>query len=474
MNCTWCSRPGAEPRRQHGERVLCDACADKPPIVDYMNPPAPGLESEDPNPAKSTSHDVDLGSNGHHGAVGREAVRESFRRWDARLAGRPIATSDWLEGEPVDPLADAPEPLPIPPGVPFAHEGAAVLISAPTGSGKSYLVEAVLLDSALAEVRCAFLSGEVTPAECNARAADIAARRGDALTPEIRSRLAEHLRYLDLGVVLRAAWEDPERWATELAQRYQVVAIDPTSAVASALDLDFDKNNAEYVLFHDRLIKPLVDRGMIVLQVDNIGHAFDARGRAKGVSAKQDKADVVISCASRAQPAALMLKATKVRSVRAPFHRGDAWTFDRETLRIQAVHDDMPGEAFKPTGLMERVSRALEEEPGLSRNGVRAAVKGKASYVDLALELLVSEGFVNAERDGQSKRHSVVNPYRVPESLPGPDRVPDPVAIPGPPGPALLSGTRDPVADTDADQDRAESLLERHADLAPWPWEKAT
>jgi hypothetical protein len=439
--CTRCgqTRDDVDTRYDRGARFLCGPCYQREPEV---IPP-------------------EITSNGDHearGAVGREHLAEFFRDSDARRAGRTIA-NDWLKGEPVDPLAEAPEPLPIPAGVPFAHEGAAVLISAPTGSGKSYLVEAGLIDSALAGVPCAFLSGETTLAECNARAADIATRRGEALTDDMRERLASHLRYLDLGTVIRAAWADPERWVEEITQRYTIIGLDPLSAVASALDLDFDKSNAEYVLFHDRLVKPVVDRGLIVLAVDNIGHAFDARGRAKGVSAKQDKADVVISCAPRAQPAALMLKAVKVRSVRAPFQRGDTWTFDRETLHVRVVHDDAGGEAFKPTGLMERVSRALEEEPGLSRNGVRSAVKGKASYVDLALELLVAEGFVNAERDGQSKRHHVVKPYRVPESQPGPDRVPDPVAQPGPPGPALLSGTRDPVAD------RAERLLKDHADL---------
>ena len=75
-------------------------------------------------------------------------------------------------------------------------------------------------------------------------------------------------------------------------------------------------------------------------------------------------------------------------------------------------------------------------------------MKGKATYVDLALELLEAEGYVNAERDGQAKRHHSLNPYRVPESQPSPNRVPDPVAIPSPPSPTSVSGTRDPVADS--------------------------
>jgi AAA domain len=41
MTCTRCgSRPG-EPRREHAERVLCDQCAAKPPIIDWQHPPDP-------------------------------------------------------------------------------------------------------------------------------------------------------------------------------------------------------------------------------------------------------------------------------------------------------------------------------------------------------------------------------------------------------------------------------------------------
>ena len=43
------------------------------------------------------------------------------------------------------------------------------------------------------------------------------------------------------------------------------MAIDPLSAVASTLDLDFDKSNAEFVAFYDKLVQPLVDRGLSIL-----------------------------------------------------------------------------------------------------------------------------------------------------------------------------------------------------------------
>ena len=63
---------------------------------------------------------------------------------------------------------------------------------------------------------------------------------------------------------------------------FDVVGIDPLSAVASTLDLDFDKSNAEFVRFYDRLVQPLATAGVAVVMLDNIGHAIEARGASEG------------------------------------------------------------------------------------------------------------------------------------------------------------------------------------------------
>jgi hypothetical protein len=72
---------------------------------------------------------------------------------------------------------------------------------------------------------------------------------------------------------------------------------------------------------------------------------------------------------------------------------------------------------FRPTVLMERVSRALEESPGLPKRAVRATVKGNTNAVDLALELLIADGHVRADVEGKAHRHHVVRPYREAEDL---------------------------------------------------------
>lgn len=53
---------------------------------------------------------------------------------------------------------------------------------------------------------------------------------------------------------------------------------------------------------------------------------------------------------------------------------------------------------FEPTHIMEKVSRFIEAHPGASKNMVEGAVKGKATVIRLALELLTDGEYVAAER----------------------------------------------------------------------------
>lgn len=74
-----------------------------------------------------------------------------------------------------------------------------------------------------------------------------------------------------------------------------------------------------------------------------------------------------------------------------------------------------PGAGFHPTHLMERISKVVDETPGLSVRALRAAVKGKNDAKDLALELLVAEGYVEARSGPRGAReHHCIRPYQSP------------------------------------------------------------
>ena len=81
------------------------------------------------------------------------------------------------------------------------------------------------------------------------------------------------------------------------------------------------------------------------------------------------------------------------------------------TLSIPEASDDG---AFRPTWLMTKLSEAIVENPGLSTRALRAAVKGKNEAKDLALELLVNEGYVDVELGpNRSRQHVSLRPFWV-------------------------------------------------------------
>jgi len=84
-------------------------------------------------------------------------------------------------------------------------------------------------------------------------------------------------------------------------------------------------------------------------------------------------------------------------------------TIFAELRPVEATDADQP---FRPTVLMERISRYVEINPGLSARAVVAGVTGNAQAKRLALELLVSEGYIAQERSGQTLLNHSVKPFR--------------------------------------------------------------
>ena len=84
----------------------------------------------------------------------------------------------------------------------------------------------------------------------------------------------------------------------------------------------------------------------------------------------------------------------------------------RLTVTVEAP-DAGDGAAFRPTHLMEKVSRHLEEagEP-LTRNAIRDEVPGNKPAVVKALAVLVNEGYVERTQAGQAHNHRSLKPYR--------------------------------------------------------------
>jgi hypothetical protein len=81
--------------------------------------------------------------------------------------------------------------------------------------------------------------------------------------------------------------------------------------------------------------------------------------------------------------------------------------------RAELVPPAPAAEFFRPTALMEKVSRFVEVHPGSTKTEILSATQGKRDYRMQAIDILVREGYLAIE-DGPrgAQRHRLVRPYR--------------------------------------------------------------
>lgn len=278
-------------------------------------------------------------------------------------------------------------------------------ISAKLKTGKSLALLVHAVDVVAAGATVVIVDRENGADEYARRLAAILETRPSIAREAVRRRL----RYY--------AWpqlhlSDGEALARELAEA-DLVIFDSTRTNLSAFGLDEDRSD-DYAKYAAAVIEPLMRAGIASVQLDNAGHGDQAR--ARGTSSKGDLADIVYTL--RMVSPFSEIQAGSVRLMRQHSRFGDvgaAFTLELGGGRFGSFTLDQQAKqsgTFRPTLLMERVSRALEGAPGLAKGAIREAVKGKNDAIDLALAVLVAEGHVREERDGRAHRHHVARPYR--------------------------------------------------------------
>ena len=94
----------------------------------------------------------------------------------------------------------------------------------------------------------------------------------------------------------------------------------------------------------------------------------------------------------------------------------ESWPDDKANARLELPEESDPDAPFRPTVIMERISRALEDESEpLSTNRVKAMVMGKDTAVAQALKVLVAEAYLATE-DGPNRSvlYRSVRPFTKP------------------------------------------------------------
>jgi hypothetical protein len=189
--------------------------------------------------------------------------------------------------------------------------------------------------------------------------------------PKTREAVRERLTY---HAWPRLQLEDRDAIAAHLAGA-DLVVFDSTRTFLSSLGMSEDLSD-DFARYASNLIDPLFAAGIATVQLDNTGHADS--NRARGSASKGDLADVVYSL--KAKPPFDVDRRGAVRLKREASRFGDV--LPEFTLELGAGHFGHfaptdasavpePGPAFRPTVLMERLSRAIEEEPGLTSRALR-------------------------------------------------------------------------------------------------------
>jgi hypothetical protein len=279
-----------------------------------------------------------------------------------------------------------------------------------------------------------------------------------------------------------------------------LVVLDGVTEALTLHGLDL-ASNTDVATWLGLLPRPLANAGAAVLMIDHVVKDREQRGRyAIGAQHKLAGVDCayslkVIEPFGRGREGRVKVTVTKDRPghVRAFADEGrvaevvlSSADGGSVTVRLEAPE----GGAFRPTTLMERVSRVVEDEPGVGTNAIRRTVKGRAKFVQDALAVLIDEGYVDrrGDVDGKAARHYSVRPFRAESDdhvPPFPDRVPETVSATASPLPPPLRGsghgrgddgpaegtnhvpTSHPFSDATLEElDRADELLERHGEEA--------
>jgi len=218
----------------------------------------------------------------------------------------------------------------------------------------------------------------------------------------------------------------------EIAPAATLAVIDGVTEAMTLHGLDI-RDNRDVAEFFKVLARPLAEAGAAVLMLDHVTKDRDGRGRwALGAQHKLAGTDVtytleVVQPFGRGLNGLSRLSVSKdrpgfIRSIAANRRSvGDVHFLSGEDGRVSveiAPATESSDGGFRPTFLMERVSRFLEEqiEP-VSTNALHASVVGKAEYVRRATANLVTEGYVVAS-DGPRKStlYTSARPYREGES----------------------------------------------------------
>lgn len=316
------------------------------------------------------------------------------------MSWQPLNLAHLEERDPVRPTLG---------GLGIVYRGKRHVFSGPQEAAKTLAAYAIALEVIRAGEIVVLIDFEMGPYDARDRLRDLGATDDDF----------ERLLYVE-----------PEGAATqeiilELLEHDPALVIVDAAAGAYALQGLDDNKRGDVERFAHMFVRSFWLRGVATLLLDHVVKNADARGRyAIGSERKVGGADVhlgfeVVRQLTRGGSGVYRIVTHKDRAGWLPRPRAGelelhsdpethaiTWTFRPPTQEA--------GDGFRPTTLMERTSRYLEQQVDpVSRKAIEDDVKGRRAFLRMALDRLVAEGFA-AESAGERRARLVrsIRPFR--------------------------------------------------------------
>ena len=330
-----------------------------------------------------------------------EVAAISVSRWE------PVNLNPVLRGEQVTP---PPTVFERSDGIRLLYPGRLNSLLGETESCKSWVAQAIVAQELAADHHVIYADFEDGPESTveRLRALGVPAER-----------IAARLTYLNPGGKFDELAEAVVQEAITLRGPPSLAVIDGVTEAMSDIGLD-PMSGTDVAVYYGGSPRWLARTGAAVALIDHVTKSQEGRGRwAIGSERKLSGLDgaaygfETILPFGRGKTGTVRITVAKDRCGHIRQHAGaksvvvmaelKSWPDDGVTVTFGPPETTGDG-AFRPTYIMAKLSQAIETSPGLTTRALRAAVKGKNDVNDLALELLVSEGFVRVEKGDRGAR----------------------------------------------------------------------
>lgn len=348
---------------------------------------------------------------------------------DASPIGKPVesrtattvavAASSWapvdlgriLEGEQI---GEPPTMLPRTDDVRLFYRGKLHTVQGEPESGKGWLLLRAVADELQAGEHVIYIDFEDGPETIVERL---------VLLGVERETIRQRLHYVNPDEpVSEDAWAALE---SALACSPSLIVLDGYTEALALHNLSI-KDNDDIAKWGKLVPRRLLRTGAAVVQIDHVAKDRETR-RQFGLGAQHKLAGVDVAYGLEAVEPLGRGREGLVRLTVAKDRPGYVRQYAADGKRIADMHVssgedgsvevrlEPPPESsgtFRPTHLMGQVSEAIEASPGLTTKRIRAAVSGKGTWVDTAVERLIAEGYVERRKSGMAYEHYTLKPYR--------------------------------------------------------------